>query len=125
MESTPPGAEVQLTRCGALSTKSAVTPATVWVSRRATQCRLHVRAPGYPARTVRLSRHVSRNMSGYSEVIRTFCGDIEDCNSLSDLAFVGTVSLAVAVPGVALDFATGSMFELTPSHAEIDLRYPP
>jgi len=126
VDSNPQGARVRLYNCGAMATKTATTPAVVWVSRRSTQCRLRVSLPGEEERVTRLVRHVSRNMKGYTEVANTLCGpDLIDCNGIDDLFYLGAVSAAVIVPSVAVDAATGSMFELTPSQVYVDFQQQP
>src|SRR5215212_5197543 len=124
IDSKPAGARVRLYNCGAVATKTATTPATVWVSRRSTQCRVRVSIPGEEEHTTRLVRHVSRNMKGYLEVADVLCPDSGGCGSLYDfeLAFVGAT---IAASGAAVDVATGSMFELAPSQIYVDfLRKP-
>src|SRR5947208_7420641 len=123
VDSNPHGARVRLYNCGTMATKSATTPAVVWVSRRSTQCRLRVSLPGEEERVTRLVRHVSRNMKGYSAVANEICGpDGVACNSLDDFFYLGVVSAAVIVPSVAVDAAPGSMFELTPSQVYVDFK---
>ena len=119
VESAAPGTTVKLHGCGVLSTKTAVTPATVWVSRRSTQCRLLFRVPGQEDQSYRLIRHVSRRMRGYGDVLDDFC---PDCNSATDLVEMSLVYAALLVPSLAVDFATGSMFELSPSRIVHDLQ---
>ena len=126
VDSNPRGARVRLYNCGAMATKTATTPAVVWVSRRSTKCRLRLSVPGEEEQIVRLSRHVSRNMKGYSEVASEIWGPNGPVyEGPDDFFFVGIVSTAVIVPSVAVDAATGSMFELTPSRVYIDFQRPP
>jgi hypothetical protein len=122
VESAAPGTTVRLQKCGVLSTKSAVTPATVWVSRRSTQCRLLFSVPGQEDQSFRLTRHVSRVMRDYGEMFSDWCrGDMKNCNSSDDLLFMGIASAVFLFPALAVDFATGSMFELSPSRVSHDL----
>src|ERR1700682_34782 len=80
VESAAEGTTVRLQGCGVLSTKSAVTPATVWVSRRSTQCRLLLSVPGQEEQSYRLTRHVSRHMSGYGDTVDAWCReDLKNC----------------------------------------------
>lgn len=126
VDSNPAGARVRLYNCGAMATKTATTPAVVWVSRRSTQCRLRVSLPGEEERVVRLVRHVSRNMKGYSEVANGIWGPNGPVyDGVDDFFYVGIVSAAVIVPSVAVDAATGSMFELAPSRVRVDFARPP
>lgn len=118
--SSPSNAEVTLRNCGLWSTKKATTPAVVWVSRRSTQCRI-VLDDGPGEASVRLSRHVSRGMNGYPETVGVWCGDeSKNCNSAGDVIGVGLFSIVMFVPGLVVDFATGSMFELRPSDVSLD-----
>jgi hypothetical protein len=109
IDSEPQGASVTLTRCGAMATKAVTTPAVAWVSRRSTQCRLEFRKPYYEVETIRLDRHTSRSMEGYGTAADVI---LDTSTSLSDVAVLGTVLL---VPSLAVDAASGSMFELKPN----------
>src|SRR5215212_3763420 len=80
IDSKPAGARVRLYNCGAVATRTATTPATVWVSRRSTQCRVRVSIPGEEEQTTHLMRHVSRNMQGYLEVADLLCAPCGDLN---------------------------------------------
>ncbi len=124
VESTSEGTTVRLQNCGLLSTKTAVTPAVVWVSRRSTQCRLFFSVPGQEDQSFRLIRHTSRTMDHYDDgmdVIGDLCGpDVKNCNSKSDLENMGFLAALLLVPSLAVDFVTGSMFELSPSRVVHD-----
>jgi hypothetical protein len=123
VDSATPGTTVILNGCGVLSTKTAVTPATVWVSRRSTQCRLLFTVPGQEVHAYRLVRHVSKVMHNYGEMFFDWCAeDMKNCNSGDDLLVMGIATAALAIPGIAVDFATGSMFELSPSRVSHDLQ---
>ena len=122
VESAAPGTTVRMQGCGVLSTKSAVTPATVWVSRRSTQCRVLFTVPGQEDQSYRLIRHVSPVMRDYGEIFSDWCrGDMKNCNSGDDLLVLGIASTVFLVPALAVDFATGSMFELSPTRVGHDL----
>ena len=58
-------------------------------------------------------------MRGYGDVLDDFC---PDCNSATDLVGMSLVYAAMLVPSLAVDFATGSMFELSPSRIVHDLQ---
>ena len=60
VDSNPQGARVRLYNCGTMATKSATTPAVVWVSRRSTQCRLRVSLPGQEERVTRAWRRLQQ-----------------------------------------------------------------
>jgi hypothetical protein len=114
VDSNPTGASVRLSQCGALATKSAVTPAVVWVSRRSTQCELVLAKPNYAEQRMKLKRHVSDKVNAYGTGFDVAC----------DAGVDGEICVAAAVmmlPSFVIDAATGSMFELTPSQAFIDL----
>jgi hypothetical protein len=120
IESEQPAA-VHLENCGLLATKSAVTPATVWVSRRSTQCRLIMSMPGEEMQTFRLVRHVSRNMKGYGVTLSVLLDD-DNWQATGELLEAELAVAAMMVPGFVLDFATGSMFELSPSRVVAERR---
>lgn len=109
IDSEPQGASVALTKCGAMATKTVTTPAIAWVSRRSTQCRLAFRKPYFEGETIRLDRHTSRSMDSYGTTVDII---LDNSSTLSDVAVLGTVLL---VPSLAVDAASGSMFELQPS----------
>ena len=109
IDSEPQGASVALNKCGAMATKTVTTPAVAWVSRRSTQCRLTFRKPYYEDETVRLDRHTSRKMESYNDGVDAI---LDTSQSFSDVAVLGTVLL---VPSLAVDAASGAMFELKPN----------
>jgi hypothetical protein len=115
IDSEPQGVSVALKNCGAMATKTVTTPAVAWVSRRSTQCRLVFRKPYYEEAVLRLDRHTSRSMQGYGTTADVI---LDTSTSLSDIAVLGTVLL---VPSLAVDAASGSMFELKPSDVLVRL----
>ena len=122
VESDPPAA-IHTSACGLWSTKAAETPATIWVNRRATQCRLHLEAAGYEPQTIRLVRRMSRRVNDYPASLQWWCRpEGANCNSLSDLMVTSVLTAVFFVPGLAVDFATGSIFELNPSLARVRLQ---
>lgn len=115
IDSEPQGVSVALKSCGAMATKTVTTPAVAWVSRRSTQCRLVFRKPYYEDAVIRLDRHTSRSMEGYETGVDVV---LDNSSKLSDVAVLGTVLL---VPSLAVDAASGSMFELKPSEVLVRL----
>ena len=114
VDSEPRGAAVEVKNCGAMATKTATTPAVIWVSRRSTQCRLVFRKPYYEEQEVRLTRHTSRGMNSYG----TGADIILDNTAPSDALVVGA---ALMLPSLAVDAASGSMFELQPNYVAPEL----
>lgn len=106
--SDPIGATVNVEECGPWAPESVVTPATVFVSRRATRCRFVVAND-----EVRLSRHFS--MRNYSQALVDLCGDnIENCNSFDDLLMTSVLGAFFFVPSFLVDSASGAIFEQEP-----------
>ena len=109
VDSEPRGAAVTLNNCGAMATKTVTTPAIAWVSRRSTQCRLTFRKPYYEVQTIRLNRHTSPNMDAYGTTADII---LDTSDSFGDFAVIGA---AILLPSLAVDAASGSMFELQPN----------
>lgn len=114
VDSNPSGALVRLSKCGAMATKTAVTPAVVWVSRRSTQCELIVATPDYAEQRMKLERHVSHYVNAYGTTFEVACDASDDLE-------VCALAAAMMLPGLAIDAAMGSLFELTPNKAFVDL----
>lgn len=110
VDSEPRGAAVEVKNCGALATKNATTPAVVMVSRRSTQCRLTFRMPYYETQTIRLTRHSARNMAAYGDGADA----ILDATDTFGDAFA--VAAVLMLPSLAVDAASGGMFELQPNY---------
>src|SRR6476619_7146744 len=112
IDSDPQGAAVRLERCGALATKTLVTPGVAWVSRRATQCRVTLGMPNAAEQKLRLSRHVSRSMKRYATTADVLSDVAFSGNGFDDLAAAGFIATILFVPSFAVDAISGSMFEL-------------
>jgi hypothetical protein len=121
--SDPAGASVDLRDCGAGSTKTAKTPATVWVSRRATRCTLTFAADGYRPRTARLERRVADASANNFDMATELCeDDASNCNSLTDLFIVGAVAGVLVGSGLGIDAATGARWQQVPSRVDMTLQ---
>lgn len=110
LDSTPSGSTVRTVDCGPGSSMSATTPATITVSRRATRCQLRFVKPGFEERVVRLSRRIARDDAGRPAVFGQWCAT---CDSVEMVLMSWAYSL-ILVPSLAVDFATGAMYELDP-----------
>ena len=115
IDSEPQGVSVALKNCGAMATKTVTTPAVAWVSRRSTQCRLVFRKPYYEEAVLRLDRHTSRTMDAYGTTTDVI---LDASRYISDYVALSTVLL---IPSLAVDAASGSMFELQPSDVLVRL----
>lgn len=115
VDSNPQGAAVEVRHCGAMATKSVTTPGVAWVSRRSTQCELVFRNLYYEEQRVRLRRHTSRNMDAYGAGIDMV---LDSSNNLGEVAVFGA---ALLLPSLAVDAASGSMFELQPNDLVVQL----
>jgi hypothetical protein len=120
VDSEPRGAAVRLENCGAMATKTLVTPGVAWVSRRATQCQLTFLLPNAPEKKMKLARHVSRSMKHYGETVEV-TSDLVGGGGFDDLVAAGLIAAALLVPSFAVDAASGSMFEQRPSIVHADL----
>ena len=121
IDSEPKGALVELADCGVMATEYDKTPAMVWVSRRSTQCTLKVSKLGYQPVTLKLSRHVAPEFVNNVSATVRLCADDWNCNSLSDLLFVGAIGSVLTGAGMATDAVSGAMFELSPSYFDVRL----
>lgn len=116
------GAEVRAERCGKYSTKTATTPAVVWVSRRSTRCTLEIALPGYETEVVRLKRYATAGVGSYAGGLGELCGDeLKNCNSLSDVIITSMIATLLFVPSIVVDAAFGSIFEQEPGAVEVTL----
>jgi hypothetical protein len=118
VDSNPSGATVETSECGPGSTMSATTPATISVSRRATRCQFLLKKPGFHDRTVSLTRHLSRDIDGRPKILGLWCAE---CGS-AEMILMSSAYVMLLVPSLAVDFATGSMYELAPPRKVVDLR---
>ena len=121
VDSIPSGSTVRLSGCGPLSAESFVTPTTISVARRATQCSLRFSLPGYQERVVRLSRQLSRDVDGRPKITGNWCAG---CGT-AELALMSWAYVLLLAPSLAVDFATGSMYELSPPRSVVELRPAP
>ena len=123
VQSDPAGATVDLRDCGVGSTKTAKTPATVWVNRRATRCTLTFAADGYRPETARLERRVADASANDFDLATELCeDDASNCNSLTDLFVVGAVAGVLVGGGLGIDAATGARWQQTPSRVAVALQ---
>jgi hypothetical protein len=121
VDSEPKGALIELADCGVMATEYDKTPATVWVSRRSTECTLTLSKLGYQPVTMKLSRHVAPEFVGNVAATVDLCADDLNCNSLSDFLFVTAIGSVLTGAGMATDAVSGAMFELSPSYVDVEL----
>src|SRR5215218_3306551 len=81
VDSDPAGASVRLIGCGPGTSEEATTPATVWVSRRATRCTVKLSADGYRDEIVLLRRAVSDTTGRNFSAANYLCDHEANCNS--------------------------------------------
>ena len=118
LESEPPGATVVVRNCGYVAPESVVTPATIRVNRRVTECSLTFEYGDYSPRTVHLERHVEA--SEYKEAMGSLCGpNIEDCNSFEDVVLMGFIGTITILPSFVVDSASGAIFEQRPDFVAV------
>ena len=116
VDSEPQGAVVRTADCGPGSTKEAVTPAVVWVSRRAERCALRFTSQGHYAETVMLTRKVADEFLENLDIAAEIC--CEGSGDFLGWLFVGGL---FAGTGFAVDGATGAMYEQQPSEVFVEL----
>jgi hypothetical protein len=121
VDSKPDGALVELSDCGVLATDFQKTPATVWVSRRSTQCTLTVSKLGYRPVTMKLRRSVAPEFVGNAEAIVDVCVNDVSCHDPADFLFFTAVGGVIAGAGMATDAVSGAMFTLSPSRVDVEL----
>jgi len=111
VDSEPAGAAVKKEAgCGGPRMEPTRTPVTVWVSRRATTCRLSVWRPGYNREFVTLTRKVSDAVDGNLEPLNL-------AETLDEGLFLGLFSAA----GLGIDALSGAMWEQVPSRLFVTL----
>lgn len=119
VDTNPVGAHVALAHCGALASSTATTPATVWVSRRSTQCTIALTKLGYKPLTVKLARHVADEMIDNATMLEVALDGVPHASDdVAAAMFVGTLGAAT---GFAVDAASGAMFVQTPTHVVVRL----
>lgn len=113
--SDPIGAEVRTSGCGT-RTVAFTTPGHFWASRKATRCTLSFTAQGYLPFEMTLKRIGSGDAAFEAGAVAT---DV----LTSPGEVVEAVVLAGAVVGasLAIDWATGGLYELSPSDFEVFL----
>lgn len=120
--SEPARASVELSRCGAGSSRSAKTPATILVNRMATLCTLTFTLPEYGSRTVPLIRRWSPAIEENLELVDDLCGD--DCNSPSEVAGALLVGATISAMAFGVDRMTGAMYEQNRSAIVVNFNDP-
>lgn len=96
--------------CGGRRADSLRTPATIWVSRRATRCSLTLSLPGYADQTVSLTRVTSDSVDDNFVAV----------NAAESLEGGVVLGLFTAV-GVGIDALTGAMWQQVPSRLSLTL----
>lgn len=119
VESEPSGAEVLTTLCGPGSTKKALTPAVIWVSRRAERCTLLFSADGYESDRVVLTRAVADESLDNLEFFEICAEDVLDCDDAWPFFFFGGL---LAGTGFGVDAVTGALFEQQPADVFVRLQ---
>lgn len=104
-------ATVTLDRCGRSSTVEATTPATLFVSRRATRCSIHLSAPGQEEQVVRLHRRLA-NIGDTVEAAGLL---LEQAVTLEELGVAMIFTLPVVAASATVDFASGAVYVQEPS----------
>jgi hypothetical protein len=112
--SDPPGAEIDARRCG-ISIGRTKTPATILVSRRATDCEIVLERIGYYPVIVSLNREISGTIAGNLNAF-----EIADCSDCPRVR-TGIAAFIGALAGFLVDAGSGAMYELQPADIFIDL----
>jgi hypothetical protein len=119
IESDPSGAAVDATRCG-VSIGALETPTTIMVSRRAKTCLISISHSGYFTSNVPLERVISDRLGDNFEAMGI--ANCDDCGRpFGEWMALVVVGLAGALTGVAVDAASGAMYELQPSRIFVEL----
>jgi len=113
--SDPPGAEVRVHDCGT-RTVAFTTPGHFVASRKATRCTLRFTAEGYVPFEMTLARVSSTGAAVDAGAVVT---DVlyDPAGALESIAVAG----AVVGTSLAIDWATGGLYELSPSDFEVYL----
>lgn len=104
------GATVSLERCGT-RTKIAKTPATVFVSRRATRCSIRVYAPGEASHVV----HLERRVANAGETLEVAAFILDEADTFGELGAGMLFALPLMLASSTVDFASGAVFVQEPS----------
>lgn len=124
--SDPSGALVEAAGCGGSSAGSQKrTPATLWVSRRATTCIVTVSLPGFQPETVCLTREVSGAVDGNLNAIGSACSPDENCRQPADTVRSVLAGALASAVGIGIDALSGGMWEQVPSRVSLKLSCTP
>jgi hypothetical protein len=119
IETDPPGAAVDAIRCG-VSIGALETPTTIMVSRRAKRCLISLSHSGYYTAIVPLERVISDRLGENFDAMGI--ANCDDCDGpFFEWMALAVVGLAGALTGVAVDAASGAMYELQPSSLFVEL----
>lgn len=124
IDSDPPGASVELEKCGA-SEAERKTPATLLLPRRVKRCTVLLLHDGYvPARVMLERRYSPRPVAEDGiAVVDALCDpDLIGCDTLSDLIIVGTVGALLWGVGKGVDAIAGSNYQLEPRDVLVTLQ---
>ena len=126
LHSEPEGASVALDCGSAPRHPKLVTPAAIEIPRSAENCTITFLRDGYLPKTVKLERKIAsetaRNFGGVvaaGEMVTTDCCHDDFWMALSFATFLGGV--AYGGVGVAIDHATGAMYEHVPQLVDVQL----
>lgn len=120
--SDPSGALVEAAGCGGSSAGSQKrTPATLWVSRRATKCIVTVSLPGFQPETVSFTREVSGAVAGNLDAIGSACSPDENCRQPADTVRSVLAGALASAVGVGIDALSGGMWKQVPSRVSLKL----
>jgi hypothetical protein len=123
VESEPAGARVNADHCGSPKSGQLYTPATVWVSRRATRCKLTLRLDGFEQRSVMLHRRLSDKFAENTTPARDICAPGLECG-LTEFLVTGLMAGLAIGTGFAVDSVSGAMYEQRPYVVAIDFTDP-
>lgn len=122
LDSKPAGASVQLSDCGIGSSDRAMTPATVFVNRRATRCVLTFTQAEYESRTVVLVR---KRISTEEAGLPTARDILAESEGLGDLVVMGTAGAMLLGLGRGVDVISGARYEQNRTRIVVDFTRPP
>jgi len=117
----PPGAQVEAVGCGGSDNgRQKLSPATLWVSRRATNCMVTVSLDGYVLETVRLQRKESEASDGNFDAIGAIC-DAGNCRQPADTGRSLLAGAVIGLIGLGVDGLTGAIWQQVPSSISLKL----
>lgn len=121
--SEPAGATVTADSCGVVGEKKQETPAVFFVSRRAKNCTLRVAMDDYFPASIVLRRERSPNAADNLTPLRELCApDVAECDDFTDVAVFGALGATFAGLGYGVDYATGGLYQQTPSRINVQLK---